>query len=644
MHATGFWRNKSADGSLGRRFAILILIFSSIVTLCSTLLELGLDYRSDVRDIEAQLTQIRVSYSDSLASSLWNTGAHDLQLQLQGILRLPDVEYIEIRSEQGQAVARFGAAHASGVLRYEFPLHYTHRQQPVYLGLVRVEASLAGVYRRLREKVVVILITQTVKTFLVSLFILALFQMLVGRHLKKIAGYSDRLTAGQMDGALTLEREGARNDELQHVVAALNAMRQRLNDSFSSLQESESRWKFALEGTGDGVWDFNVVSGDVLYSKRWKEMLGYAEDELPNHLATYQRLAHPDDLRKAMVLLEENFSGREKFYAIEQRMLCKDGSWKWVMARGMVVAHDEQGRATRMIGTHVDISERKRAEAAMLEMNEQLETRVDERTRELRQAMEQIVESEKLASLGSLVAGVSHELNTPIGNMVLTASVLVDKLSDLAGATGSGGLTRSGLAHGLEECRRGSEIILRNGQRASELIESFKRVSIDQTSQRRRRFDLRVTVQDSLNALAPITRRANATVDLQIPDGIEMDSYPGHLEQIINNIVMNSVTHGFDGRDSGHIAIAAERRGDTIELVYSDDGQGIAPELQNKVFEPFYTTKLGQGGSGLGLSIVLNLVLAIFKGRLRLESAPGQGLRLLFSLPAVTPSDAAPLA
>ena len=136
-------------------------------------------------------------------------------------------------------------------------------------------------------------------------------------------------------------------------------------------------------------------------------------------------------------------------------------------------------------------------------------------------------------------------------------------------------------------------------------------------------------------------RRAKTNIELDIPEGIEMDSYPGHLEQIINNIVMNSIIHGFEGKENGQIRIHAEKHGDHIELSYSDNGSGIALEVQHKVFEPFYTTKLGQGGSGLGLSIVHNLVQGIFKGTVKLESTPEQGVRFYFSFPAYTPDTAA---
>ncbi|MFC3377059.1 ATP-binding protein [Rugamonas sp. CCM 8940] len=411
-----------------------------------------------------------------------------------------------------------------------------------------------------------------------------------------------------------------------------------------ALRDSEERWKFALEGAGYGVWDWDIPSGKVVFSSCCTAMHGYADGEIEASIAGRDALLHPDDRARVQAAMRDYFAGATPRFKQEFRASCRDGSWKWVLDNGMIVGRDEHGAPLRMICIHIDLSERKRAEQSLQELNEQLESRVEERTSELRQAMAQIIESEKLASLGVLVAGVSHELNTPIGNMVLAATALHDKLKELSGAIERNQLTRSGLQQGLAECLGASEIIARNGHRSNDLIESFKRVSVDQTSQRRRNFDLRTTVQDSLTALGAITRRAKATVELKIPEGIELDSYPGHLEQIINNVVMNSITHGFDGKPDGRIVIEARRDGELIELVYSDNGHGIAAELQHKVFEPFYTTKLGQGGSGLGLSIVHNLVQAIFKGQLRLDSAPGQGVRLQFTFPAQTPQPSSAVA
>jgi PAS domain S-box-containing protein len=287
-----------------------------------------------------------------------------------------------------------------------------------------------------------------------------------------------------------------------------------------------------------------------------------------------------------------------------------------------------------------DITDRKRAEEELRLLNECLELRVEERTQELRMAMDQIVESEKLASLGSLVAGVAHELSTPIGNIVMTASTLADTSMALADSAGAGTLTRSQLQRSAEDSKSASALIVRSAMRASELIESFKKVAVDQTSQRRRKFDLRVTVDDIVHTMGTVMRHAKASCELRIPAGIAMDSVPGDLEQVLNNLIMNSIHHGFEGRGGGHIVIDARCHGDQVEIVYSDDGNGIAPELQRKVFDPFYTTKLGQGGSGLGMFIVHNLIHGLLKGDIKIDSAVGKGVVFTMSLPTVTPHEA----
>ncbi len=293
---------------------------------------------------------------------------------------------------------------------------------------------------------------------------------------------------------------------------------------------------------------------------------------------------------------------------------------------------------TPLFGAFIrDITERKRAEEDLRQLNESLELRVGERTVELRHAMDQIVESEKLASLGSIVAGVAHELNTPIGNIVMTASTLEERILDLANAARNGKLTRTALDLFVDECQNASAVMVRSAGRASVLIESFKKIAVDQTSQRRREFDLRDTVADILNTLGTVMRRAKVGSELRIPAGIRMDSFPGDLEQVLSNLIMNSIRHGFAARGHGHIVIDAGVRGELLEIVYQDDGGGIPPELHRKIFEPFYTTTLGQGGSGLGMFIVHNLMHGVLKGEIHLRSDVGQGVVFTLTLPAVTP-------
>ncbi len=284
-----------------------------------------------------------------------------------------------------------------------------------------------------------------------------------------------------------------------------------------------------------------------------------------------------------------------------------------------------------------DIAERKRSVEAMRQLNEELESRVQQRSEELRRAMDQIVESEKLASLGGIVAGVAHELNTPIGNTVTMASALEARIEEFGRLAEGGTMTRRQLSSHVQECRSASAILVRSALRASELIESFKKVAVDQTSARRRKFDLHDTVRDIAHTLGTVIRHAKVTLQVDIPDKIKMDGFPGDLEQILSNLIMNSIHHGFDG-NGGHILIRGALQGDRAELVYSDNGGGIAPDLHRKVFEPFYTTKLGQGGSGLGMFIVHNLTHGGLKGEIHLDSEPGKGVRFTLHLPLVVPA------
>ncbi|WP_256080552.1 ATP-binding protein [Massilia sp. YIM B04103] len=285
-----------------------------------------------------------------------------------------------------------------------------------------------------------------------------------------------------------------------------------------------------------------------------------------------------------------------------------------------------------------DITVRREQEDAHLRTSASLQETVAARTAQLRQAMDQLVDTERMAGLGGIVAAVAHDLNTPVGNLVLLASALRERIAALATDALEGHLTRSRLCEAVADCKEGSGLLIRSAERAQELIESFKNVAVDQTSQKRRQFDLAGCVHDIAATLGRMTRMANVKVELKIPPGIALDSYPGHLEQVFNNLIVNSIVHGFDGRSEGTITVAACVEGEYVRIDYRDDGVGIAPELQQKVFEAFYSTKFGKGGSGLGLFIVRRLLCNVLKGEVKLDSTPGAGVHFAIKLPLKVPA------
>lgn len=299
-----------------------------------------------------------------------------------------------------------------------------------------------------------------------------------------------------------------------------------------------------------------------------------------------------------------------------------------------------------------DVTERRRMERQLAELAANLEQRVNERTEALRKtndelatalatlqrAQSELVRAEKLAALGALVAGIAHELNTPIGNCMTVASTLSEQVGEFDSAIREG-LRRSVLDRFMCNTRNATDILLRNLQRASELVTSFKQVAVDQTSSQRRQFAIDEVVSEIVLTLQPTIRKTPYAVVCDVPGGLQCDSYPGPLGQIIANLINNALLHAFEGRASGTVRIAARALSDThVELTVSDDGIGIPEADQARVFDPFFTTKLGRGGSGLGLHIVYNLVTGVLGGDIAVDSRVGDGSRFVLVFPFVAPS------
>jgi signal transduction histidine kinase len=252
----------------------------------------------------------------------------------------------------------------------------------------------------------------------------------------------------------------------------------------------------------------------------------------------------------------------------------------------------------------------------------------------LQNAQEGLVRAEKMAALGRLVAGVSHELNTPIGNMVTVASAQHEVAQQLGQAVAAGALTRSALSDYSRRLQEGAELLLRSAGRSAELIQNFKQVAVDQTTDQLRDFDLAQQMTEVLSVIAHVAHKTSVRLVSDLTPGIKLRSYPGPLGQVLTNLVMNAIMHGFDdGQIAGAISVSCVREGDWACMVVRDDGKGIAPENLAKIFDPFFTTRLGQGGTGLGLHISHNLVYGPLRGTMLVQSEPGRGTVFTVRLP-----------
>ena len=286
-----------------------------------------------------------------------------------------------------------------------------------------------------------------------------------------------------------------------------------------------------------------------------------------------------------------------------------------------------------------NVNELRASQVELSRLNEELEQRVSQRTADLEQAnhaltdtlqkltatQRQLMDQEKMASLGSMVAGISHELNTPIGNALTIASMLEAKSGQVTEQVQNGKLSKSALENFLQDLNESSKILLRSVRRAVDLIQSFKRVAVDQTSEYRRTFSLREVVNDHVATFAPNLHHTGIMIAVEIADDIVCDSFPGALGQIIGNLIQNASIHGLTNSTTGKITISAQQNGEVVRLTVSDNGTGMPAHILSRIFDPFFTTRLGQGGSGIGLSICRRIATSILDGDLVAVSAPDQG-------------------
>jgi signal transduction histidine kinase len=300
-----------------------------------------------------------------------------------------------------------------------------------------------------------------------------------------------------------------------------------------------------------------------------------------------------------------------------------------------IEARDEIGEMARAVEVFRENAIAKRRAEGELRASKD---RAESALADLRETQKSLIEAEKLAALGSLVAGVAHEVNNPVGISLTVASSLARRCENFAAELEDGQLRRSRLVEFVEGNREAANQLVGNLQRAGELIQSFKQVAVDRSHEQRRQFDLRQSTEQIISSLRPGLKKTKVELVPEVPEGIMLDSYPGAYGQVVTNLVLNAVTHGFADGLLGTIKIEARRMNAAqVELVIADDGLGMSEEVQRRAFDPFFTTRRTQGGTGLGLHIVYNLVTRRLGGRITFASAPSRGTTFRITLPVVAP-------
>jgi PAS domain S-box-containing protein len=418
--------------------------------------------------------------------------------------------------------------------------------------------------------------------------------------------------------------------------------------SEAALQESERRLStlmgnlpgIAYRCQNDSNWTMKFISEGCL------PLTGYhPSDFIDNRHRSYNDLIHPEDKSMVWERVQEGLHARRPF-KVSYRIQTAAGKEKWVSEQGVGV-FSENDSLMALEGFITDVTDLIRAEESLRRLNEELEQRVANRTLELRQAnraledslvslrkaQAHLVESEKMAALGGLVAGVAHEINTPLGNGVTAASFLEMKTKALAAQLTEGHLKRTGLENYIKRATETTGSILNNLKRAADLVKSFKQVAVDQTAEERRRFILKEYMDNVLLSLRPSYKRTRHLIHVECPPELELFSYPGAFSQIISNLIINSLIHGFEGIEAGRIEMQVSVVNGKLLFRYSDNGIGMRPEVVKKIYDPFFTTKRVPDGTGLGMHIVYNLVNQVLGGHITCTSAEGAGTVFTISIP-----------
>jgi len=594
---------------IGPRLLMRVLLFGVVSTLVLTLSQLYLDYRRDTGAIDHRMAEIADSYGHSLGEGLWNLDRRQLELQIEGILRLPAVRFVEVRetTDRADPMIVSGGAHRDRVaVSHQFPLVRPARGEQQQLGVLTLEASFDDVYRALREKAVVILTSQGATIFVVSLFVLYLTHRLVTRHLTTLAGFLRHYDVLRPPPPLLLQRRPpTEKDELDDVVAAFETMRRTLEHAYRNLRESEQQLRDYAETGSDWFWatgpahEFTYVSEQVrAFGFDESELLGKRRLDIAADVA-----AEPQKWREHMATLERHEPFRDFVYQRRR----PDGALPIVAASGKPV-FDSEGRFAGYRGVARDITELRRAEEMLRD-----------REQRIRDAQLELARVSRVMTLGELAASIAHEVNQPLAAIVADANASLNWLAPPD--------------PDVDRVRDSLDAIIKDGHRAGEVLPRIRQLATKGETKR-----ASVEINSVIRDVMPLLRS-----ELQLHHVVEhadlAEVIPPvladrvQLQQVIINLVVNAVEAMASIDDRPRLLVIRSRvTDDEVVVTVRDAGVGIDPSAVDQLFSAFFSTK--PGGMGMGLSISRSIIEA-HGGQLWATPNPGHGATFHFALPGM---------
>ncbi len=433
-------------------------------------------------------------------------------------------------------------------------------------------------------------------------------------------------------GAFTQERR-----KTLEIISSQAAISLENSILYEELKRTESKWRTLIRTAKEGFIEFDSEAYITEVNPEMCTILGMERSRIigRNLMSTVDQ-QNAEVFRKELELRKQ---GKRSTYEISFSR--PDNTQVHCLIKATPIYEN-----TAQIGSFAmvtDITERKRAEEEIRKLNEELEERVKSRTEALEASLEKLkatqkhlVESEKMVSLGRLVAGVAHEVNTPIGVSVTAASFLHDKTKILSENYSLNEMSQADFEKYIRSAEESSRLILSNLMRAADLVRSFKQVAVDQSAEEKRVFEMKRYIDELLLSIHPKYKNTRHVIQVICPEAMKVKSYPGAFAQILTNLVMNSLIHGFEGVEAGRIVIEITQQDQEVQMQYSDNGKGMTDDTIKKIYEPFYTTKRSHGGTGLGMHLVYNLVTQTIGGMIECSSSPGKGTTFMIRFPQLS--------
>ncbi|RED53583.1 PAS domain-containing sensor histidine kinase [Aestuariispira insulae] len=588
-----------------------------------------------IHETERQITVAMAQrYADILSRPIWNLEEETTSEILDSLVNEPETLCIQL----AEVIGLEGPAER-GECGNESELQTISASASIVFTQGRVRENIGSLYlvREFKGQPVNILklIAPQIILTVIVIGVLIIFAFYGFR--RSVTAPLDEIQHSLLAYEETGKREAVKwssTDELGRFVEAYNASLARQEASEMALRKQLTLTRTLLNTVPNPVAflnpDFTLrgcnESFTALFGIQDEHDIGLPISDL---MQTNPWASLPEDIDQAFSSNTE----RTPVYSLETMVKDRLGKERFVIFSTSAL-RGQDGRINSLVSVMQDITERKDSEVELQRAKESAESALAE----LKVAQDNLIQSEKMASLGSLVAGISHEINTPVGSSITVASSISEKTSDFKTLLETGKVRKSDLTQYLNMMAEASEILNNSLTTAAELVHSFKQVAVDQTTSKRRRFNLRQVLSEVTATLQPAIKKTPHSLELDLDENIAMDSYPGPLGQVLTNIVNNALLHAFESKDRGNILVQSRMEGDKhVMIEIRDDGCGIPTNHIKRIFDPFFTTKMGTGGTGLGLNVTYNIVTNLLGGSISVTSHENEGSQFQIKIPITAP-------